>query len=198
MKVGTITTRGYEARHRQHDQLNDDELIHQYLNTKQNNYFETLYNRYVNKVYRRCLSLTKDSVKAEDFTHDIFLRVYGNLSNFKGNSAFSTWLYSISYNYCMDQLRRSKRDPTSSIDSYHDYQWADTSDPENMEGQLQLLANVMSAISPEESRMLRLKYEDGLDIKEIASQLNLKDSAVKMRLKRTRDKIKRMYHESVI
>ncbi|MBC8151822.1 MAG: RNA polymerase sigma factor [Bacteroidetes bacterium] len=176
--------------------MNDDELIHQYLNTKQNNYFETLYNRYVNKVYRRCLSLTKDSVKAEDFTHDIFLRVYGNLSNFKGNSAFSTWLYSISYNYCMDQLRRSKRDPTSSMDSYQDYQWADTPDPENMEGQLQLLATVMSAIAPEEARMLRLKYEDGLDIKEIASQLSLKDSAVKMRLKRTRDKIKRMYHES--
>lgn len=193
MKVGTVTPKSHEIRHRQHDQLNDDELIYHYLNTKQNNYFETLYNRYVNKVYRRCLSLTKDAVKAEDFTHDIFLRVYGNLSNFRGNSAFSTWLYSISYNYCMDQLRRAKRDLTSPMDSYQDYQWADTSDPENMESQLQLLANVMSTISPEEARMLRLKYEEGLDIKEIASQLNLKDSAVKMRLKRTRDKIRRLY-----
>lgn len=196
MRVGTVIPQNYEAKHRQYEQLNDDELIHQYLNTRQNNYFETLYNRYVNKVYRRCLSLTKDSIKAEDFTHDIFLRVYGNLGNFKGNSAFSTWLYSISYNYCMDQLRRAKRDITSPIDGNREYQWADAPEPENMESQLQLLANVMNVISPDEAQMLRLKYEDGLDIKEIAMQLSLKDSAVKMRLKRTRDKIKRLYYEN--
>jgi len=70
--------------------LRDEELIRMYRHTQQTNYFETLYNRYANKVYRRCLSLTKDSTKAEDYTHDIFLRVYGSLGDFKERSAFST------------------------------------------------------------------------------------------------------------
>jgi len=48
-------------------------------------------------------------------------------------------------------------------------------------------------MAPDDVRMLRLKYEDGVDIKTIARQYNLKDSAVKMRLKRTRDKVRRLY-----
>lgn len=169
-----------------------------YLRTQQNNYFETLYNRYVNKVYRRCLSLTKDSTQAEDFTHDIFLRVYGNLGNFKAHSTFSTWLYSISYNYCMDQIRYANRTVTVSLDQEHELYWTDTAEPEHTEAQLQQLAQVMSSITPEENHMLRLKYEDGLDIKTIAHQFSLKDSAVKMRLKRTRDKIRRLYGDPAL
>lgn len=196
--TGLAVSPNYAAKRREYDLLNDDELIRHYLETQQNNYFETLYNRYVNKVYRRCLSLTKDSTKAEDFTHDIFLRVFGNLRNFKGNSAFSTWLYSISYNYCMDQLRKTKRDLTSPLDENQEYGWADAVEPEALEGQLQQLATVMSAVTADEARMLRLKYEEGLDIREMALRLGLKDSAVKMRLKRTRDKIKRLYYLNAI
>ncbi|QJW90125.1 RNA polymerase sigma factor [Spirosoma taeanense] len=181
------------------NQLKDEELIRMYLHTQQNDYFETLYNRYVSKVYRRCLSLTKDTAQAEDYTHDIFLRVYGNLVNFKERSAFSTWLYSISYNYCMDQLRYANRNITVSLDqSEEDYAYPESTDSEQVEGRLQHLAEVMNTISPDEVQMLRLKYEDGLDIREIADQFNLKDSAVKMRLKRTRDKIRRLYGNQML
>lgn len=178
-----------------HQQLNDEDLIRMYLHTQQNNYFETLYNRYVSKVYRRCLSLTKDTTKAEDFTHDIFLRVFGNLSSFREQSTFSTWLYSISYNYCMDQLRYANRTPTITLDNQQEHPWADTSDHELIETQFQQLTQVLRAISPEETLLLQLKYEEGLDIKAIGKQLDLNDSAVKMRLKRTRDKIRRLYQE---
>jgi RNA polymerase sigma factor (sigma-70 family) len=173
--------------------LKDEELIQMHLNTHQNDYFETLYKRYVTKVYRRCLSLTKDTAKAEDYTHDIFLRVHGNLTKFQEKSAFSTWLYSISYNYCMDQIRQSNRNSTVALEEDQDYSWTDSTDQDNKEFQLQQLDKAMGAISAEELLMLRMKYEDNLDIKEIAEQLNLKNSAVKMRLKRTRDKIRRMY-----
>lgn len=176
-----------------HHQLRDEELIRMYLHTQQNNYFEALYNRYVSKVYRRCLSLIKDTTKAEDYTHDIFLRVYGSLGNFKERSTFSTWLYSISYNYCMDQLRYANRTATVALDQEQEYYWADSGDQEHSEFQFQQLAQAMRTISPEDTLILRLKYEDGLDIRAIAEQFALKESAVKMRLKRTRDKIKRLY-----
>ena len=164
-----------------------------YRHTQQTNYFETLYNRYANKVYRRCLSLTKDSTKAEDYTHDIFLRVYGSLGDFKERSAFSTWLYSISYNYCMDQLRYAHRTAPVVLGQEHDSPWADPTDQEQLEAQLLRLTQILSLMAPDDVRMLRLKYEDGVDIKTIARQYNLKDSAVKMRLKRTRDKVRRLY-----
>ena len=167
------------------------------LKTHQNDYFETLYKRYVAKVYQRCLQLTKDSAKAEDYTHDIFLRVYGNLNNFKEKSTFSTWLYSISYNYCIDQIRSANRSPLVSLENDQDYNITDSADQENRECRFQQLDKAMQAISKEEALMLRMKYEDGLDIKEIAGQLNLKISAVKMRPKRSRDKIRQLYSDQL-
>ena len=178
-----------------HHQLNDEELIRMYLHTQQNNYFEVIYKRYVSKVYSRCLSLTKDVAKAEDYTHDIFLRVYGNLGKFKEHSAFSTWLYSISYNYCMDQIRSANRNVLVSLDEQQAHTLVDPTDHEQMEAQLQQLALVLTNITPAEIQILQLKYEDGLDIRAIARQLALKDSAVKMRLKRIRDKVRRLYVE---
>lgn len=173
--------------------LNDEEIIRMYLNTQQNNYFEELYHRYVSKVYSRCLSLTKDTYKAEDYTQDIFLRVYSNLGKFKENSAFSTWLYSISYNYCMDQLRSANRTATLPLDEQSEQPLTESGDPETEEAQRQRLALVMNGITPEEKRLLQLRYEDDLDIKDMARQLAIKESAVKMRLKRIRDKIRRLY-----
>lgn len=174
-------------------QLNGEELIRMYLQTRHNNYFEIIYNRYVSKVYSRCLSLTKDSFRAEDYTHDIFLRVHESLEKFKAHSAFSTWLYSISYNYCMDQIRSAGR--TVSLDDQQTHALTESGDYETVEAQLQQLAVAMNSITPDETRMLQLKYEDGLDIRAIAREFALSDSAVKMRLKRTRDKIRRLYGE---
>lgn len=171
----------------------DEDLIHLYLSTQKNKYFETLYQRYVNKVFRRCYSLTKCSAKAEDYTHDIFLRVHANLNSFKERSTFSTWLYSISYNYCMDQIRQGNRLAVVTIDEEMAHLIADESDNEQYEDQLQTLTLAIQTITSEEVKLLRLKYEHDLDIKEIARRYNLKDSAVKMRLKRTRDKIRDQY-----
>ena len=113
--------------------LNDEELIKQYLTTSPNDCFETLYDRYVGKVYNRCYSLTKDAEKAQDFTHDIFIRMFSRLDRFQGRSTFSTWLYSISYNYCMDQLRASKRMTTTGLENDADYDSIPANDSDDSE-----------------------------------------------------------------
>ncbi|GAB2568769.1 RNA polymerase sigma factor [Spirosoma areae] len=180
--------------------LKDEEVIRQYLTTNPNDCFETLYNRYVRKVYSRCLSLTKDAEQAHDFTHDIFIRMFARLDRFEERSSFSTWLYSISHNYCLDQIRIGNRLTTTPLEGeagqelQHPYVTSD--EGEESEQSLQLLANVMKAISPEEAAILRLKYQEGLDIGQIAERLNIKDSAVKMRLKRSRDKVRQLYGQS--
>ncbi len=173
--------------------LKDEELIRIHVNTQQTDCFEILYTRYVHKVYRRCLSLTRDAARAEDFTHDIFIRVMGNLGRFKEQSTFSTWLYSISYNYCMDQIRQANRNATISLTDDSDFDLPDLSDNEGLDERLEYLSRILQDVPTAETDFLRLKYEHGVDIKEIARRFNLKDSAVKMRLKRTRDKIRRLY-----
>lgn len=170
--------------------LKDEEVIRQYLTSQSGDCFETLYNRYVNKVYKQCLSLTKDSEKAQDFTHDIFIKMFARLDRFQERSTFSTWLYSISYNYCMDQLRVSNRTPTMSLEDESAEQVAYVDDSDSAEHRLQLLSQAMNSLSKQEATLLRLKYQDGLDIRQIAQQLDLNDSAVKMRLKRSRDKVR--------
>lgn len=170
--------------------LNDEEVIRQYLSTSPNACFETLYNRYVGKVYNRCLSMTKDTEKAQDFTHDIFIRMFARLDRFEERSTFSTWLYSISYNYCVDQLRVSKRLTTTALERDIDCQLPVSDDAERAEYSLQQLSQAMNSISPQEALILRLKYQEGLDVQQIAAKLELKNSAVKMRLKRARDRVR--------
>ncbi len=172
--------------------LNDEEVIRQYLATSPNDCFETLYNRYVKKVYSRCLSLTRDSDKAQDFTHDIFIRMFSRLDRFEERSTFSTWLYSISYNYCMDQMRLGGRLQTTELIEGEETEsrYAVSEEGEEMDEDRQRLSWAMKKITPDEATILRLKYQEGLDIQQIAVRLNLNDSAVKMRLKRSRDKVR--------
>ncbi|GAB4045848.1 RNA polymerase sigma factor [Spirosoma litoris] len=175
--------------------LTDEEMIRQYLTSRPNQCFETLYNRYVNKVYRRCLSMTKDSDKAEDFTQDIFLKVFSKLDAFQERSTFSTWLYSIAFNYCSDQLRKAKRFSFFSIEEGVQYDIPDMEDGQLHEETLQLVKQIMASLTESEQALLQLKYEDELSIEEIAQIYQINPSAVKMRLKRSRDKINRLYQQ---
>ncbi|GAB4005970.1 RNA polymerase sigma factor [Spirosoma migulaei] len=173
--------------------LTDEEMIRQYLTSRPNQCFETLYNRYVNKVYRRCLSMTKDTDKAEDFTQDIFLKVFDKLDGFQERSSFSTWLYSIAFNYCSDQLRKAKRFHFAPIEDGLQQDIPDTEDSQYHEETLLLVKQVMASLSESEQTLLQLKYEQELSIDEIAKVYKINPSAVKMRLKRSRDKIHRLY-----
>ena len=170
----------------------DEEVIRQYLSQQPTHCFETLYNRYVNKVYRQCLSMTQDSEKAQDFTHDIFIKVFDKLDAFQQRSTFSTWIYTIAYNYCADQLRLAKRLPTTVLDEQSE-QLTESGDGVLHEEALQSVKQALESLSVEEQRLLRQKYEEGKSIEELARQYNIKISAVKMRLKRSKAKIQQFY-----
>ena len=168
-------------------------MIRQFLPNQPNHCFETLYNRYVNKVYRRCLSMTRDTEKAQDFTHDIFLRVFNKLDAFQERSSFSTWLYSIAYNYCSDQLRLAKRLNFTPLDDATPHDVPESTAEQLHEESLQLVNQAIATLSTAEQTLLRMKYEDALSIEAIAQVYQISPSAVKMRLKRSRDKVHQLY-----
>jgi len=70
--------------------------------------FEELVLRYEKKIYNYCYRMTNNEQDAEDLTQEVFIKVYKNLKSFRGNSHFSTWVYRIAHNICIDRYRRMK------------------------------------------------------------------------------------------
>lgn len=182
------------------DTISDEELVRLYVETQRNAYFERLYERYCDRVYRKCLSFVKDPVRAEDLTHDIFLKLVVKLSSFREQAKFSTWLYSITYNYCTDQLRSQNL----RREVYMDDGW-ERLDVGNEDGLAELaemeakqLQKALHQLPPDEQAMLLMKYQDDISIRDIADLNGLTESAVKMRLKRSRDKLRKHYLEGAV
>lgn len=170
--------------------LSDEELVRLFCATNSTTYFEALYYRYNQKVYRMCWQLTKNKQLAQDYAHDVFIQVLLKLAYFQGRSAFTTWLYTLTRNYCISKLR-SKRHQSQSdisleeIDSIHDdYQ-------EFTDQHLQLLSRALTVLSAEEANLVIMKYYQGLEVTQISEQLTISVGAVKMRLKRSREKLRK-------
>ncbi|TAF96970.1 MAG: RNA polymerase sigma factor [Runella slithyformis] len=174
----------------------DEQLVCFFVETQRNSFFEELYERYADKVYRKCLSFVKDKARAEDFTHDIFIKLILRVGTFKETAKFSTWLFSITYNYCIDQVRVIKKDAEQALED--DIEIIDeVEDGAEMEMEAQKLRQVLEKIAPDERTILLMKYQDDFSIKEIADTFGLTESAVKMRLKRTKEKLRKLYEENV-
>jgi len=178
----------------------DEELVRRYTETQRNEYFEQLYERYCDKVYRKCLSFSKSPAQAEDLTHDVFLKLVLKLGSFKEQSKFSTWLYSITYNHCADYVRSAQRHTEVHIDEGWDR--LDNSQDDELaelaEFEARKLKWALEKMPYEERTMLLMKYQDGASLRDIAELSGLTESAVKMRLKRSRDKLRKYYLEAVV
>lgn len=176
------------------DKIKDEELVSLYVSTQENFYFEEIYDRYSEKVFRKCFSFTNDTAKAEDLAHDIFLKVVTKIGTFKGTARFSTWLFSITYNYCMDSIRREKKAMEEAWDDRYEFA-EEEMDSELLSMKAEGLHKSLEQISSKEKAMLLMKYQDNFSIKEIAETFDLTESATKMRLLRTKEKMKKLYLE---
>jgi RNA polymerase sigma-70 factor, ECF subfamily len=78
--------------------------------------FATLFQLHKKRVYSVCLLMTKDVADAEDLTQEAFLQVFRAIGSFRGDAAFSTWLYRVAVNTVLMKLRRQKAKPVVSLD----------------------------------------------------------------------------------
>lgn len=169
--------------------MRDLEVIHNYLETQASICFNLLYERYSAKIYGKCLSLLRDEALAEDAMQEIFTKIFLNLSRFGEKSKFSTWVYSITYNYCIDYLRRKKKQDLFSDDLENAPDLADdVPDAEILDMEVKQLKEVLKQIPDGDRAILLMKYQDEMSIKEIAEILDKTESAVKMQLKRAKEK----------
>lgn len=174
--------------------LTDDEIIYKIREGGSTKYFEILYKRYYTKVLDKCYSFVKNRQVAEELAEDSFSKTFEKLSSFKQNSAFSTWLYSITYHHCIDYLREKKK--------IHYPNWARENEiPEIIDETEEIveelnydkLSTILELIHPEEKALLFMKYRDNLTMKQIGDLLRISEDAAKMRLKRARARVLYFY-----
>lgn len=180
--------------------LSDEELVKLLLSTRNTKLFEVIYDRYASKVYNKCFSFVLNEEQAKDLTQDIFLKLYIKLPTFKGNSRFSTWLYTLTYNFCVNYVQRDKayliRQSSVNIemsDKSND-EIDEITDHQVLELKARDLDKALQMIPVEDKAMLLLKYQDEISIQELQQVMGLGASAVKMRLKRAKQKVVEAYN----
>jgi RNA polymerase sigma factor (sigma-70 family) len=174
----------------------DAEVIRSYLATQDARYFTQLYRRYANKVYGKCISILKNDAEARDAMQDIFVKIMLNLGNFGEKSQFSTWVYSITYNYCIDAIRKRKKEKTmfsEDIERAPDVAAEEVPDQFLMEMDVKNLKVVLEALPDSDRLILIMKYHDDMSIRDIAEILQKTESAVKMKIKRAKEKAKELF-----
>lgn len=178
------------------DKLSDQELVQLFIDSQQRTVFSELYKRYIRKVENKCYSLLKDRQLSSEFANDIMSKAFEKLPTFKGTSSFSTWLFTITYNYCIDYLRSKKKIHYPDWDRNHQIPEIIEETPEEIgEISYQQLLEILDMVHPEEKAMILMKYRDDLPIKQVAIALRISESAAKMRLKRAKARVVYMYKE---
>lgn len=178
----------------------DETLVHS-IREGDRTAFGELYSRYYKKAYHKCLSLTKNQDEAFDLAQESLIKAFDNIHSFKGESSFSTWLYTITHRHCLAALKKNGRFQFSSIeDSFHsqdpdrDSDDSPASEDTNERAEQELIMySLINALPEKEKNLLNMKYLQGESIERLQVQLNLSGSAVKMRLKRTREKLNALY-----
>ncbi len=175
-----------------HKKMSDNDLVSLYLETQSSLYFGELYDRYGNKVYAKCLSMLRDNGLAEDAAQDIFTKIFTRLDSFNKDSRFSTWIYAITYNYCIDFIRKNKRSIVNYGDDSVGVSLPDTdpTDRELMEIELDRLKIGMDRIPLDDREVLLMKYKEDMSIKEICEVLDKSESAVKMKILRAKQRVR--------
>lgn len=178
--------------------ITDEMLVEQFLQGNKQA-FSTIVERYEQKVYSLAYRLTGDYDDASDLAQDAFIKVYRNLSQFRGQAAFSTWLYRVVTNVFLDEMRKRKRRPVVAIsldDSIVTEEGELTRElpspdpgPEDLSAQREMQQAVRAGMQklPAEYRVvLILRDLQGYAYDEIASILDINLGTVKSRISRAR------------
>ncbi|TRZ36326.1 RNA polymerase sigma factor SigW [Niallia circulans] len=165
------------------------------------NAFGDIIDIYKDKVFQICYRMLGNRHEAEDISQEAFLRAYVNINRFNMDLKFSTWLYRIATNLCIDRIRKKKPDyyldaevpGTDGLNMYSQIS-SDTRLPEEDVESLELQALIQREISklPEKYRsVIVLKYIEELSLNEISEILELPLGTVKTRIHRGREALRK-------
>lgn len=158
--------------------------------------YAQLMNRYKDPVYYMLLKMANNQQDAEDLTIEAFGKAFKNLEQYTPNFAFSTWLFKIATNNCIDFIRRKRIEHISlntksgQKNSGSNNLIADVTNPEEnliKKQKAKTLRSVVTTLKPRYRKLVELRYFRELSYDEIAKELNLPLGTVKAQLFRARE-----------
>jgi RNA polymerase sigma-70 factor (ECF subfamily) len=172
----------------------DNEIITRVLRGEHQLYSE-LVTRYQNFVFTLALRYTPVREDAEEIAQDVFVKAYKALKDFRGESKFSTWLYSIVNSTSITFLRKKKLD-TYSLDQEHVFEAADNKESGTSANQVEVKSKVemvtkaIQLLSPDDAKLITLFYKAEQSLEEISKILGIETNTVKVKLHRARTRLK--------
>jgi len=155
--------------------------------------FSVLVERYKDLVFTLAIRMLKHREEAEEVSQDTFIKVFRSLNKFKGDSKFSTWIYKVAYNTCLDRLKKHKRaQHVVAIDEYTEHQVMtidNALDAMEKEERRQAIQGCLQQLPSDDSALLTLYYFEELSLEEIAKIVGLTANNVKVKLFRSRKKL---------
>jgi RNA polymerase sigma factor (sigma-70 family) len=172
----------------------DKEIINSVLGGDQALYAH-LVKRYQNFVFTIVLRYTTNREDAEEIAQDVFVKAYRSLADFRGESKFSTWLYTIVTTTCITFLRK-KKVPVHSLDNEHIFEVADNQNATFRANQVeqkskaQLINEAIKLLSVDDARIITLFYQAEQSLEEIGRIIGVDPNTAKVKLHRARQRLK--------
>ena len=163
------------------------------------NAFSILVDRYKDLVFTLCLRMLKNREEAEEVSQDTFIKIYKSLNKFKGNSKFSTWIYKVCYNACLDRLKKNKKhfnDVPINEFTEREIKTIDNA-LSNMEQQEydKSIQDCIALLPEDDAFLLTLYYFEELSLDEISNAVGLTANNVKVKIFRSRKKLAQILRE---
>lgn len=158
--------------------------------------FEQLMRAHEGRMYAVSLRMCGNREDALDCTQEAMLRIYRAMGNFKGQSSFATWVYRITMNTCLDELRRRKVRTSSSLDALLDAGWSPSDDEDTPERhsiaseQRRTLEQAIAGLPEDMRAAIVLRDVQGFSYDEIATMLSANVGTIKSRISRGREKLR--------
>jgi RNA polymerase sigma-70 factor (ECF subfamily) len=172
----------------------DNEIINSVLQGEQALYAQ-LVKRYQNFVFTIVLRYTANREDAEEIAQDVFVKAYRSLADFRGESKFSTWLYTIVTTTCITFLRK-KKVPIHSLDIEQMFDLADNQNSTfkanqvEQKSKVQVINEALRLLSIDDARIITLFYQAEQSLEEIGRILGIDPNTAKVKLHRARQRLK--------
>ncbi|MDO9339810.1 MAG: sigma-70 family RNA polymerase sigma factor [Bacteroidales bacterium] len=177
------------------DKAKNDLLLVQEARRGNEKAFASLMNRYRDSIYFLLLKMVNNSSDAEDLTIEAFGKAFRSLDSYTPKFAFSTWLFKIATNNCVDFIRKKQLAPTTfdylqeNLDNATVNIQSDMPDPEELlinHQKIAALKDIVSQLKPRYKSLIELRYYKEYSYEEISSELNLPIGTVKAQLYRAK------------
>lgn len=157
------------------------------------NSFAILVDNYKDMVFSLALKIMRNREEAEEVSQDTFIKAFRSLHSFKGDSKFSTWLYKITYNNCMDRTKRISRSYNAqTIDTVVENKIESSEsilDSIERKERAKLIEQCLEELPQEERLILWMFYYQELSLKEIIDVTSYTQANLKVKLHRARKKL---------